>query len=621
MNRAQMNKFIVENYLKKDKTTFAMMLSGEWGTGKSFYINGELKDFVELWKGNQKNNNENDNNYELIVISLYGMSSLQDLSQRICYERNHMLHNVVKVGGTVVKITAKTLINFISMPQILGDAADKVVDSAGQITDQIIKHIDESIDLTGKLLVFDDVERTKIDIEDLFGYVNNLCEQDKVKVLLVADEKKVKEKFKEKKKSYDDIKDKVVGDTIHFETDLSASIKDISDMLKKQWNIKEFDVFNYKADIGDIKNILPAIPNFRKVIYACQKVHEIFKDESFKKYKDDDQYKQFRKCIFLSALSFIHGGKSSRYLWNEGKIYEYEKDFDKPKEVEKHYALSLTLGDKLYPLPLFVYEYICEQKLKKDSIEICEEKFKFFMEYVSDINNIPSFKVLNFPCKYAESKVDSVLNEAEKYISDANNKINYTILGTLLAHLSFINVELGIDTKKCEDAILKRFFEIKDIFPSEEHIFQFTGGLADKAEEHLNELSEKIMQTFELNRAIIRKEKGNCDIKSFFDGSEIDSKDFEVFIINNEAEKVAEEIKRIPPEFILNVKQAVDDCYHIFISKDNNYSNKWIGKLKESLEKTVENIKDKVVKYDVKLLIKKIEDLMSIDEKDIEEFI
>ena len=620
MNRAEMNKFIVENYLKKDKTTFAMMLSGEWGTGKSFYINGELKDFVELWKGNQKNNNENDNNYELIVISLYGMSSLQDLSQRICYERNHMLHNAVKVGGTVVKITAKTLINFIPMPQILGDAADKVMDSAGQITDQIIKHIDESIDLTGKLLVFDDVERTKIDIEDLFGYVNNLCEQDKVKVLLVADEKKVKEKFKEKKKSYDDIKDKVVGDTIHFETDLSASIKDISDMLKKQWNIKEFDVFNYKADIGDIKNILPARPNFRKVIYACQKVHEIFKDESFKKYKDDDQYKQFRKCIFLSTLSFIHGGKSSRYLWNEGKIYEYEKDFDKPKEVEKHYSLSLTLGDKLYPLPLFVYEYICEQKLKKESIEICERKFKFFMEYVSEINNIPSFKVLNFPCKYAESKVVSVLNEAEKYISDANNKINYTILGTLLAHLSFINVELGIDTKKCEDAILKRFCEIEDNFPSEERIFQFTGGLSDEVKEHLDELSEQLMKILDFNKEIIRIEKANCDIATFFDGSDFSSQDFEAFIIQNEAEHVAKEIGKVKPEIVLNINKAFEEYENIFYFSEDTYTKKWLENLKEALKKTVENINDKVVKYDVKLLIKKIDDLMSIDEKDIEAF-
>ena len=47
MNRAEMNKFIAD-YLQNDKTTFAMMLSGKWGTGKSFYIKSELKEYKKI---------------------------------------------------------------------------------------------------------------------------------------------------------------------------------------------------------------------------------------------------------------------------------------------------------------------------------------------------------------------------------------------------------------------------------------------------------------------------------------------------------------------------------------------------------------------------------------------
>ena len=46
----------------------------------------------------------------------------------------------------------------------------------------------KSIDLSGKLIIIEDLERSGIDILEILGYVNNLVEQDGVKVLLVAKE-------------------------------------------------------------------------------------------------------------------------------------------------------------------------------------------------------------------------------------------------------------------------------------------------------------------------------------------------------------------------------------------------------------------------------------------------
>lgn len=54
-----------------------------------------------------------------------------------------------------------------------------------------MKEIYESIDLTDKLIIFEDLERSEIDILKVFGYVNSLVEQDGAKVLLVANEKEL----------------------------------------------------------------------------------------------------------------------------------------------------------------------------------------------------------------------------------------------------------------------------------------------------------------------------------------------------------------------------------------------------------------------------------------------
>ena len=37
----------IKNYLKNDKTRSAIMLTAPWGTGKSYYIENNLKNFLK----------------------------------------------------------------------------------------------------------------------------------------------------------------------------------------------------------------------------------------------------------------------------------------------------------------------------------------------------------------------------------------------------------------------------------------------------------------------------------------------------------------------------------------------------------------------------------------------
>ena len=53
MTYDEMNSFIL-NYLKNDKTGRAIMLTAEWGSGKSYYVKTKLKSFLE----DKKNGNE-----------------------------------------------------------------------------------------------------------------------------------------------------------------------------------------------------------------------------------------------------------------------------------------------------------------------------------------------------------------------------------------------------------------------------------------------------------------------------------------------------------------------------------------------------------------------------------
>lgn len=46
MTNGELNQFIL-HYLTKDKTHSAIMLTGSWGTGKSYYIQNVLVPFLK----------------------------------------------------------------------------------------------------------------------------------------------------------------------------------------------------------------------------------------------------------------------------------------------------------------------------------------------------------------------------------------------------------------------------------------------------------------------------------------------------------------------------------------------------------------------------------------------
>lgn len=556
MNRAEMSEFIAD-YLQNDKTTFAMMLSGEWGTGKSYYIKGELSKEIK--------NNGN----KLIVISLYGMSNLQELSQRICYERNHTSLNAVKA----IKATAKTIINYSPLPQIFWKGVEMA-------SNKIEAKIDESIDLTGILLVLEDVERTKIDLEDFFGFVNNLCEQDGVKVLLVADENKIREKLD----NYDNIKDKVVGDTIHFEPDLEATLRNIFDIYGFN------DVCDLDADMSDIRKIITDRPNFRKVIYACQKVHEIFNHEYFKEYKNDDKYKDFRKCIFLSTLNFIHKFSLSYSNYPNNK------------------KLFSELGTQKYPLPKFVHEYIFNQHLDETLIKECNEDYNFLLNTEASPDKIPEEKIL-LNCYYQEEvNVKSALNKISIVVSNPLKTINLITLAQLLIPLSFIICDVANDNKfknlkdaakKLETNILERFNRV-DI-STRQKIFNLAHSdesLSDNSLEYYKKIYEEITELKYINQQANKYIKCNGDFNKFFKSDNFNDSDVREFAHKADIEEFTIFLTQTKPLILSNIKGFLE-THLVYLIKCNE---KW-SVLANKLENSIDNIDDAFICHRIKSMI------------------
>ena len=69
----ELNSFVFD-YLTNDKTNAALLLDGEWGTGKTYYIKNALIPFLEAKKK------------QVGYVSLYGVEGTESLSKNIFTE-------------------------------------------------------------------------------------------------------------------------------------------------------------------------------------------------------------------------------------------------------------------------------------------------------------------------------------------------------------------------------------------------------------------------------------------------------------------------------------------------------------------------------------------------------
>ena len=88
MNREELIESICD-YVRKPYTDYAVMLNGEWGSGKTYFWNNKLRSRLESIKVNGKN-------YKTIYMSLYGINSLEEISKKIFIVMNPNLNKSIK---------------------------------------------------------------------------------------------------------------------------------------------------------------------------------------------------------------------------------------------------------------------------------------------------------------------------------------------------------------------------------------------------------------------------------------------------------------------------------------------------------------------------------------------
>lgn len=181
---------IFKKYITNSNLNFAVLLDGEWGSGKTYFIENEIIPFIKTIFS------VSGNPFLPIYVSLYGAESLEGLSREIYSKMLFFkarkwapkffpkLQKTSKYVWDGVKGGAITLIKGLAAKH-LGITDWKLIEK-----DYLPYLENEPV-----VLIFDDLERSQINIIELMGYINNFVEEYKIKTIIVGNEAEINKRF------------------------------------------------------------------------------------------------------------------------------------------------------------------------------------------------------------------------------------------------------------------------------------------------------------------------------------------------------------------------------------------------------------------------------------------
>ena len=323
------------DYVRSDYTDYAIMINGEWGSGKTYFWNNKVRKKIESMHLNGKK-------FTTIYMSLYGISNLEEISKKIFIETTQLMDKNLKKfmdasGVKNIPEYAKTgldMANFFGVTQN-GDRIDY-----GQF-----------FSTDDKVLCFDDLERANVDVIDILGYINNFVEHDHIKTIIICNEKELSTKLKnsnlemktfiatylldkenklniktdkpmverirdtieyvfDKANDYERIKEKLIGETFEYAPEFTYIINgllmryencpDLIRFLRENTNLI-ISTFN-KSGTRNLRILKHSLTNFKKIF-----------DEVNKSYPNTNHRVLQTMLIFTIAISFeIKAGKITK---------------------------------------------------------------------------------------------------------------------------------------------------------------------------------------------------------------------------------------------------------------------------------------------------------------------
>ena len=206
----------LNEYILNPDPQYAVLISGQWGCGKTFYI----KD----WLSSLRTDNDDSSviTRKPIYVSLYGLHNTGAINNAIERKIRPWLYSKgMNIAKKVLKALGKATIRYDF--DIDGKKDNGQSEQLSYTPDLMSLFDDDEEIIKGeRILVLDDLERCKINIEELLGYINYFVEHSKCKVIVVGDISRLVDS----NNTFKQHKEKIFGREFSISPDIDSAISE-----------------------------------------------------------------------------------------------------------------------------------------------------------------------------------------------------------------------------------------------------------------------------------------------------------------------------------------------------------------------------------------------------------
>lgn len=335
-------KFL-DSYMLNPDPQYAVMLTGRWGCGKTFFINNWL-DAINV-KGEDR---EEVIYLRPIYVSVFGMSSLAEVKTEIDRKVNPFYYSKT---AKVLKTAAKFASKIVFKTDLTVDENREIKATASGSLDIMSLFESDSEEIKGtRFIVFDDIERSDIPVKSLLGFIHFFVDRCKFHVIIIGDDLKFKDNDK---KTFEEFKEKTIGRQFEIQPDVEAAL----DSYIKDYKLDKFIVEEREYIIKCFR--ATTYNNLRLLRQCMYDFNEVLKDFSKSKRKENSG---LFHCLLSSFIAVYAEYNSSEYHnamidWN--RLFPLYNVSIKDKQENDCYKIEKKYKDvsegNMYPATFYTF--------------------------------------------------------------------------------------------------------------------------------------------------------------------------------------------------------------------------------------------------------------------------
>lgn len=465
---------VLNFYINDPDPRYAIAIDGEWGSGKTFFMDGWIESLKKA--SDAKPEDENTIILKPVSVSLYGKTNTSQVLSDIDRVLHPILNSkLVKAGTQVLNFIGKAVIN----------STIKVGDNELELSSplSVLDIFSEgNSNIKGdKLFIFDDFERSNIDTKDLLGFINWFVERAHCHVVIIGDFSKLKSEAND---VFNEFKEKTIGRTLQIIPDTKNALTNfLTEIPSNPWTTNQYNLILNCNEIAGGKNLRILRHLIRDFNGSIEEIELNFssKQESF--------LKSFL-ATFIITGNLFQDASLKHMLKNYSKVYGNAISGSKDIDYD-----IVELQSKINPISQEIGFSVMDPESIGKIIEYFEGKCllkEYIKQKLEDVEKeAPIFSQLDYFYVLEDNQFNLLYQKLEHFIISSQSVSPYELGLTIDFLCQFDHYEVRNLDKSLINMILNKAQKLIKECSSIENLYKIRLGLLSGSNKSLIPHGEK----------------------------------------------------------------------------------------------------------------------------------